>query len=151
LILTFGFMVVVAISLFVPIIEEVIRHLVLTKVQVPDIWFQSWTTIRWGIGTLFLLGFFILFYKLMPSARVTWKDVLPGAVFSTLGWQVVSTGFGYYVQFGSYSQIYGQLGSIIILMVWFYLTAAILLIGGLINGNKFIKAHKTTYRDAEND
>ena len=33
----------------------------------------------------------------------------------------------------------------------FYLTAAILLIGGLINGNKFIKAHKTTYRDAEND
>lgn len=87
----------------------------------------------------------------MPSARVTWKDVLPGAVFSTLGWQVVSTGFGYYVQFGSYSQIYGQLGSIIILMVWFYLTAAILLIGGLINGNKFIKAHKTTYRDVEND
>jgi len=151
LILTFGFMVVVAISLFVPIIEEVIRHLVLTKVHVPDIWFQSWTTIRWGIGTLFLLGFFILFYKLMPSARVTWKDVLPGAVFSTLGWQVVSTGFGYYVQFGSYSQIYGQLGSIIILMVWFYLTAAILLIGGLINGNKFVKAHKTTYRDAEND
>lgn len=36
LILTFGFMVVVAISLFVPIIEEVIRHLVLTKVHVPE-------------------------------------------------------------------------------------------------------------------
>jgi membrane protein len=151
LILTFGFMVVVAISLFVPIIEEVIRHLVLTKVQVPDIWFQSWTTIRWGIGTLFLLGFFILFYKLMPSARVTWKDILPGAVFSTLGWQVVSTGFGYYVQFGSYSQIYGQLGSIIILMVWFYLTAAILLIGGLINGNKFIKTYRNTNSNVRND
>jgi membrane protein len=87
----------------------------------------------------------------MPSAKVTWKDVLPGAVFSTLGWQVASTGFGYYVQFGSYSQIYGQLGSIIILMVWFYLTAAILLIGGLINGNKFIKTYRNTNSTVRNE
>ncbi len=76
--------------------------------------------------------FIRLFYSFLQTdakCKSNVKDVLPGAVFSTLGWQVVSTGFGYYVQFGSYSQIYGQLGSIIILMVWFYLTAAILLIG----------------------
>ncbi len=137
LVLTLGFMIIVSLSLFVPIIEEISRHFIVTKVKIPDFWYTSWTIIRWGIGTSFLLLFFVFFYKMVPSAKIAWKEVLPGAIFATLGWQVASTGFSYYVKFGSYSEIYGQLGSIIILMIWFYLTAAILLIGGLINGHRY--------------
>ncbi|TYR80595.1 YihY/virulence factor BrkB family protein [Priestia megaterium] len=143
LILTFGFMIIVSLSLFVPIIEEVFRHFILTKVDIPEFWYTSWTFVRWWIGTSFLFLFFVFFYKMVPSAKITWKKALPGTVFTTLGWQVASTGFSYYVQSGKYSQIYGQLGSIIILMIWFYLTAAILLIGGLINGQHYRNTHKT--------
>ncbi|WP_110113120.1 YihY/virulence factor BrkB family protein [Bacillus sp. CGMCC 1.16541] len=144
LILTFGFMVIVALSLLVPIGEEVIRHFVMDKIDLPSSWYQTWFLVKWGMGTLFLLLFFMLLYMLVPSATLKWREVIPGAIFATIGWQGISTGFSYYVQFGSYSEIYGQLGSIIILMVWFYLTATVLLIGGLLNASVYIQRHRVS-------
>ncbi|MBM7703610.1 YihY/virulence factor BrkB family protein [Metabacillus iocasae] len=144
LILTFGLMVIVALSLFVPIGEEIVRHFVMNEIDLSSSWYKTWFIVKWGIGTLFLLLFFMLLYMLVPSAILKWREVIPGALFATLGWQAISTGFAYYVQFGSYSQIYGQLGSIIILMIWFYLTASVLLIGGLLNASVYVERHRNS-------
>lgn len=137
LLLTLGFMIILSLSLLVPIIEDIVRTFVLPKLQVQDLWFDLWFFTKWGIGTLFLYLFFLLLYRVVPSIRLSWKKVFPGAIFATIGWQVVSIGFAKYVIISSYSLFYGQLGNIIVLMVWFYLTAVVLLIGGLINASVY--------------
>lgn len=144
LFLTLGFMVVLSFSLFVPIIEQVIHTFVVTRAEVPALWGQMWKFVKWGMGTGFLFIFFLLLYKIVPSIKLSWRKVMPGALFAALGWQGVSLMFSYYVALGNYSKIYGQLGSIIVLMTWFYLTAVVLLIGGLINAEVY---HKNSERD----
>ncbi|ASK61921.1 hypothetical protein CFK37_06985 [Virgibacillus phasianinus] len=139
LLLTLGFMIILSLSLLVPIIEDIVRTFVLPKLQIQDLWFDLWFFAKWGMGTLFLYIFFLLLYMVVPSVRLTWNQVYPGAIFATIGWQVVSIGFSKYVTFSNYSLFYGQLGNIIVLMVWFYLTAAVLLIGGLINASIYQK------------
>lgn len=139
LLLTFGFMIILSLSLLVPIIEEFVRTFVLTKVTVNELWYHLWFVTRWGLGTLFLYLFFTILYKVVPSIRVPWRKAFPGAIFATIGWQVVSISFSRYAGISNYSEFYGQLGSIIALMVWFYLTAVVLLVGGLINASIYEK------------
>lgn len=139
LFLTLGFMIILSLSLFVPIIERIAHTLVVTKIDVPDFWVRMWNFIRWGMGTGFLFIFFLFLYKIVPSMKLSWIKVVPGAIFATLGWQWASVLFSNYVNLGNYSKIYGQLGSIIVLMTWFYLTAVVLLTGGLINAEIYHK------------
>ncbi|MFP3367378.1 YhjD/YihY/BrkB family envelope integrity protein, partial [Pseudoalteromonas sp. SIMBA_148] len=74
------------------------------------------------------------------SKRIKCLSAFPGAIFATLGWVLVSLAFSYYVgSFGNYSATYGSIGGIIVLMIWFYLTGIIIMIGGEINALVTIK------------
>ncbi|HCY29385.1 MAG TPA: hypothetical protein DHV00_13465, partial [Alteromonas macleodii] len=65
-----------------------------------------------------------------------WRWVTPGSVFATLLWVVASYGFSIYLnEFGSYNKTYGSVGGIIILLMWLYLTAYIILIGAEVNSS----------------
>lgn len=141
LFLTAGLIAIFSFSIFIPIVEEIARIFVITHVSVPTSFYFWWLFVKWGMGTFFLFLFFLFLYKFFPTEKVSYRSALPGALFATIGWQGAAFAFTYYVSFGSYSQLYGQLGSVIVLIVWFYLTAAVLLIGGLINGtmNEMIK------------
>ncbi|WP_164525408.1 YihY/virulence factor BrkB family protein [Siminovitchia acidinfaciens] len=140
LFLTAILMVTLTVSLLVPIGEEIGRVFLSSRLEMPALFYELWFVIKWGIGTIYLFLFFLLFYKFVPSGKIPFSSVLPGAIFSTVGWQGASIGFAYYVSYINYSQLYGQLGSIIVLMIWFYLTAAVLLIGGLVNASFTRKA-----------
>ncbi|GKV66534.1 MULTISPECIES: YihY/virulence factor BrkB family protein [Sporosarcina] len=132
---TILFMLVVPMSLFLPLIEKLL-HRVIAYYDVLDAWqgwLYIWPNIKWGLGTIFLLIFFLLFYQLVPTGKMKWKEVLPGALFSAFGWQLVSLLFGDYVARVDYSRLYGQLAGIIMLVLWFYLTAVIIILSGLLN------------------
>lgn len=142
---TLGLMVILPLSLLVPVSEKLARRFVAhfsliadTVAQVSNIWF----IFRWGLGSLFLLLFFILLYRILPSVRLTIRQVMPGALFATVAWQGVSELFSYYAEFGSYDRIYGQLGGIIVLMTWFYLSAVVLMLGGLLNAERMRQKHE---------
>jgi membrane protein len=65
-------------------------------------------------------------------------DVLPGALFFTTLWFIVTSFFGLYLHnFPYYNRIYGTLGVFIVLMIWMYLTALTLLIGSEVNAELF--------------
>jgi membrane protein len=148
-VLTFGLMVILTSSLFVPIMENIVLKLVNKTVYFQFYWYPWWYVIRWGIGTVFLFGFFLFFYHAVPSKRVLWKEALPGAIFATIGWQGASIGYAFYVSLGGYTKIYGPLGSIIVLLIWFYLTATVVLIGGLMNAT--ILEHRVIGRKVKKD
>ncbi len=116
-------------SVFGKIIGNGLIHLFgLTK------WYAAiWDLMRWGISTVILAFIFLGIYKFIPCVRISFREALPGTIFATLGWQTSSLAFSTYVSLDHYSLIYGNLGGIIILLGWFYLTAFILIVGGHIN------------------
>ncbi|WNQ13821.1 YihY/virulence factor BrkB family protein [Paenibacillus aurantius] len=93
-----------------------------------------WNGLRWVVAFVVLFLVFTGVYFVAPNTCLTCKDVLPGALFAALGWQVASFGFSFYVShWGRYNVTYGSLAGIIVLLVWFYISALLILIGGEIN------------------
>lgn len=103
---------------------------------------KMWRIAKNIIPLAYMLITFMLLYKFSPSNSkenmVTFKGVLPGAIFSTVGVIIVSIVFGFYVSnFGKYSITYGSLGGIIIFLIWLYLLSIIILIGAEINATLY--------------
>lgn len=75
-----------------------------------------------------------LFYMHGPSERIPFKYALPGSVFTTVVWALLTFAFQYYVDnMANYSRFYGAIGALIALLIWLQLISTILLIGVEIN------------------
>ncbi|OMP66479.1 YihY/virulence factor BrkB family protein [Domibacillus epiphyticus] len=135
---TIIFMILVPLSIVIPLAERVLHRLAAhsNKMEGWSGWLSIWPIAKWGIGTLFLIVFFIAFYKIVPNERHTFRYVMPGAIFVAFGWQIASLLFGNYAATFSYTKLYGQLSGIIVLVLWFYLTAVVILLGGLLNAEQ---------------
>ncbi len=85
-----------------------------------------------AVGMLLMAVAFL--YWAAPDARLPFRWMSPGAVMFAAVWFLATIAFGWYVSnFGSYNATYGALGGVVILMIWFYLTAYILLAGAELN------------------
>jgi len=90
--------------------------------------------VRWGVVCSCLWIYTSAIYCLGPSVKLPWYWFSPGSAFAVGGWVLVSQGFRVYVEnLARYNETYGALGGVIVLMVWFNLTGAVLLMGGQIN------------------
>lgn len=93
------------------------------------------TVVRWPLLLFFGMAAVAVIYRLGPdrrSPRVGWLTV--GAVVAVALWLLASGGFSIYVQnFGSYNETYGSLGSVIVLLMWFFLTGFSILLGAEVN------------------
>lgn len=142
--ITLLFMLVIPLSLALPPIDEAFHRMVIQTESI-HAW-KSWVYIRpgirWGMGSVFLLAFFLLFYKIVPTVKMPLKVVFPGALFTTIAWQLFSLSFGKYVSNVDYTVLYGQLSGIILLVLWFYSTAVIILFSGLLNAELWKKSGK---------
>lgn len=91
---------------------------------------------RWlAIAAIACLGLVAL-YQVAPNRerRPGWRWTSPGAIAGTVLWLVASAAFSFYVSnFGSYNETYGALGGVIVLLLWFWITALAVLLGGEIN------------------
>ncbi|PRO65984.1 YihY/virulence factor BrkB family protein [Alkalicoccus urumqiensis] len=90
--------------------------------------------LRWMLSSLMLFTVFLLVYWIGPSLRLRLRDILPGALAATIGWQVVSFLFSSVItRVADFSATYGTISTVIALMIWFHLISLIVLIGGEIN------------------
>jgi membrane protein len=94
-----------------------------------------WNVLQWPIVLAFVLLAFALIYYFAPDrAPRKWYWITPGSVTGLALWMLVSFCFRLYLRyFDYYSVTYGSLGAVIILMLWFFLTGAAILIGGKVN------------------
>jgi membrane protein len=73
-------------------------------------------------------------FRVLPNRRTPIRDLLPGAVLSALGWFLMTSAFGFYVtRVGRYAVTFGALAGVAIALIWFYLSALLLLVGAEIN------------------
>ncbi|TAM58932.1 YihY/virulence factor BrkB family protein [bacterium] len=85
-----------------------------------------------GVYVSSILMFFCMaaaLYRWLPNATLTFAQVLPGAVFCAVAWTVLQVGFGIYTVHADFTRIYGAIAGIMVLLLWFYCLAAILLFG----------------------
>lgn len=76
---------------------------------------------------------FAAVYAYVPDKKLAFREQIPGAVFSAVGWSVFSWAFSYYVTYGNSYGIYGSLSIIIIVLLWMYFCMYIILIGAYLN------------------
>ncbi|MDL0428485.1 MULTISPECIES: YihY family inner membrane protein [Bacillus] len=132
--LTIAMVVTILIALLLPVFGREIGMLAADFISASGLFLQVWSVVRWGISPLILLIVFTALYIFAPNKRLSLRFVLPGAVFAAAGWIIVSMLFSFYVgTFANYSATYGSIGGIIVLMIWFYLTGTLLILGGEIN------------------
>lgn len=89
----------------------------------------------WGLAAAFIALSFALIYHWAPDMRARrWHWLTPGSALGMAGWLLASLGFRLYLHFfNSYAVTYGSLGAVMILLMWFYITGLMLLVGAEIN------------------
>jgi len=100
-----------------------------------DAFSLGWKILQWPIVLAFVLFTFALIYYFAPDIKEQeWYWITPGSVVGVVLWLLVSFSLRIYLRyFNNYSVTYGSLGAVIILMLWFYLSGAAILIGGQVN------------------
>jgi membrane protein len=97
--------------------------------------FQTvWSIVQWPILACIVLFAFAVVYYFGPAAKQKWRWISPGSVLAFVFWLVFSLLFSFYVgNFGSYNETYGSLAGVILLMLYIYYSAVIMLIGAEMN------------------
>ncbi|MDF0725883.1 YihY/virulence factor BrkB family protein [Cytobacillus sp. S13-E01] len=134
ILLTFAMVFVIIVALLLPVFGKQIGIFVFSSFGLSDTFLDIWNAVRWIVSALILFIVFTFLYFFAPNKRLKIREVISGAFFATFGWMFVSLAFSYYVSsFGNYTATYGSLGGIIVLMIWFYLSGMIIIVGGEIN------------------
>ncbi|MGH2415092.1 MAG: YihY/virulence factor BrkB family protein, partial [Microcystaceae cyanobacterium] len=88
-----------------------------------------WQLLNFGLSFVLITLLFALMYKFLPDVEITWRDVWMGATLTALLFSIGKWVLGLYLGQGSFGSAYGAAGSLVIVLVWVYYSAQILLFG----------------------
>jgi membrane protein len=95
---------------------------------------QFWAIAQWPVALFFVVFAIDLVYYFAPNADTRWVSVSPGSLLATGLWFLTSAGFKFYLEYVSnIAIVHGALGSVIVLLLWLYLTGFAILMGAELN------------------
>ena len=113
---------------------RVMTNLLSGQVGLGQEWVALWSWTRWPVAVILLLLGVAVVYHFGPNTGESFHFVTPGAVLAVTVWMAASLGLHYYVlNFANYSVMYGSLGAVLMLLLYFYISAAVLLLGAEVN------------------
>jgi membrane protein len=94
-----------------------------------------WAYVRWPAALLTAMLIYAIVYYAAPNVEVRdWRYITPGAAFGVPAWIIASAGFFFYVsEFATYAATYGAFATVVILLIWLWLTNIVLLFGAELN------------------
>jgi membrane protein len=93
-----------------------------------------WQRLRFPLMALLMFFALYLLYAMSQDSRQPFRNICPGVLVSMAGWMLVSFCYSYYVEnIASYSLIYGSIGTVVVLLMWLYLTSCVLILGAEFN------------------
>lgn len=105
--------------------------------------YKFFSVVKWPISFFIIFFLVKVLYTLAPDVRIKSRTVTRGALFTTVGWIIVTFIYSIYVsKFARYDVFYGNVSSIIVMMVWVYILSSILVIGIAINADTYILESK---------
>ncbi len=143
--LTIGSIILLILASFLAFISDYLLHFLLGNNKSFNYVLQIWQMLRWflALGLISLANAFLYYFA--PSRRDRHLPMMSGAILAALFWAILSALFRLYVSnFGHYNKAYGAVGTIIVLMLWLYLTAVVFLVGDQLNVSvgEYIKKSK---------
>ena len=133
---TIGLFLILIVAFTILIFGEVIFNAVFDSYTWPT--FIIWKILKLLIPLGFMILVFTILYKYSPSIKegikIKFSDSIPGAIFASFIWILLSVGFSFYVNnFGNYSKTYGSLGGIIAFLIWLYMSSIVIVLGAEVN------------------
>lgn len=137
-IVAFSMMMLLVMALFAVVFVLGIGQNILNWIQsvfhFPTHLLDTFSTLKWPVVVIGLLLVMMLIYRLLPNAKIHFKQVWPGALFASIGWLLLSQVFSLYLHYFSPTVAsYQIIGSFIILMLWLYTASSIIVLGGVLN------------------
>jgi membrane protein len=138
-------LIAIGLTLLLPVFVAIALVLVLYGTRLADLitgyfglesyFTRLWDIVQWPVAVVFLFVAVALLYRYAPACqRKGWRQDLPGAIIGVALWLALSLLFRLYLQyFNSYNRTYGSLGAVMVLLLWFYLSGAAILIGAEVN------------------
>jgi membrane protein len=152
IILAVGFSAAIALAGTLMLVGTPVMRRLLSRVGMNEDFASVWGWLRWPAAVLLLMAVVALAYYLFPNDEEPFRFVTPGAVLAVTVWLVTSAGLRYYVlNFANYSVMFGAMGAVMLLLLFFYVSAGVLLLGAEVNavirnasgGDKSALPHKT--------
>ncbi|MBA3968875.1 MAG: YihY/virulence factor BrkB family protein [Gemmatimonadetes bacterium] len=104
------------------------------QIGLDQVFVTLWTWLRIPVAILLLMLAVAVIYYFAPNVDQEFRFITPGAVLAVIFWVAASLGFSYYVSnFANYSATYGSIGTVIMLLLYFFLSSAVLLFGAEVN------------------
>ena len=133
-ILTALFLVGMFLALALIVFGKQLTYILFHKFNLDEGFYNLWSVINYTLPLLFIFFVFMFLYTMGLNLKLKAISILPGALFATLSWTIVSKLFGYYIDhFSSYIKTYGTIGAFMAFILWLYITGYILIIGAEIN------------------
>lgn len=131
---TLIFIVAIIIFLLIVVLGNRIYELIINRYEKIAIITSYLLKIRFILLISIMFIIFLLIYKFIPRHNLKIKTQIYGALFSSISWYGMSCFFSIYIDlFKGFSNIYGSLSSIILIMMWVYICMYMILLGGEIN------------------
>jgi membrane protein len=132
---TVGLSLLIVSALALALSGEHLAEAIALRFRLGDSFLAACSVAQWPVVLAFVLLALDLIYYFAPNTpRRRWQWISPGAIAGVVLWLLASFGLRLYLQgFNNFSSTYGSLGAVIVLMLWFYLSSAAILIGGEIN------------------
>jgi membrane protein len=112
------------------------------QIGLEQIFVTLWAWLRWPVALLILTLAVAIIYYVAPNVKQKFRFISPGALLAVAVWAAASLGFKLYVtNFADYNATYGSIGAIIVLLLYFFLSSAVLLFGAEINATIEKQAH----------
>lgn len=129
-ILTFGMLLAVAFLLLVSLtISAIISALQFLWITRSDELEMAWQTINFAVSFFIITGLFAVLFKWLPRVSVAWGDVIIGAVFTALLFNLGKFLIGLYIGKTGVVSGFGAAGTVIAMVLWVYYSAQIFLLG----------------------
>ena len=149
---TFALVFIIIFSLFFLVFGRLIGLAISEYLGFTEAFLSLWEYFRYGAPLLVLFFIFTLLFRLGPNCSLSFRDVYPGAIFSTLGWVLISFLFSFYVNnYGAFSRLYGSIGAVIALLIWLNFSSLIVLLGGEINATRLWYKNSNHKNDPDRD
>ena len=138
---------IIIVALVLPVFGQQIGVFFFSFFGLEEGFLTAWNALRFLITPIIIFIVCAIIYWLAPNVKLNITSVFAGAAFTSISWLALSYAFSIYVNnFGNFSAAYGSIGGIILMMLWLYLSAMLLMVGGQINaviqGQKNMKKEK---------
>lgn len=137
---TFIFIIIVIMALIILVFGNSIHKMINGKFKLLTVITSYILKLRFLFTIFILFLIFAFLYKIVSNKKIGLKYQIPGALFSSVGWYISSLLFSVYVDiFKGFTNMYGSLSNIILIMMWMYVCIYIVLLGAEINSIYFNK------------